>query len=110
MSNLGLKHQVLLWARGKSLYEVRNFLGRGGNLKFEEIHKERKKSVVDDNVDIFSKRRRSSVKIDTKLEDQKKTKSETDKIRKIRQMVDFDENSLSLSTHQKNMYGIVEEK
>ena len=89
---------------------MKNFLGRGGNLKFEEIHKERMKSVVDDNVDIFSKRRRSSVKIDTKLEDHKKTKSETDKIRKIRQMVDFDENSLSLSTHQKNMYGIVEEK
>lgn len=100
---------MLLWARGKTLYQVRNFLGRVGNLKFEEIHHERKKSVVDDNVDIFSKRRRSSVKADIlKLEDQKKTKNETDKIRKIRQMVDFDENSLSLSTHQKNMYGIVE--
>ena len=80
-------------------------------MKFEEIHQERKKSVVDDNVDIFSKRRRSSVKIETsKVEDLKKTKAENDKIRKIRQMVDFDENSLALSTHQKNMYGIVEEK
>ena len=80
-------------------------------MKFEEIHQERKKSVVDDNVDIFSKRRRSSVKIETsKVEDLKKTKAENDKIRKIRQMVDFDENSMALSTHQKNMYGIVEEK
>ena len=79
-------------------------------MKFEEIHQERKESVVDDNVNIFSKRRRSSVKIETlKLEDPKKTKNDNDKIRKIRQMVDFDENSMALSTHQKNMYGIVEE-
>ena len=80
-------------------------------MKFEEIHQERKKSVVDDNVNIFSKRRSSSVKTESlKSEDLKKTKNENDKIRKIRQMVDFDENSMALSTHQKNMYGIVEEK
>ena len=93
------------------MYQVKTFLGRAGNLKFEEIHQERKESVVDDNVDIFSKRRRSSTKTDTlKIEELKKTKNENEKIRKIRQMVDFDENSLALSTHQKNMYGIVEEK
>lgn len=80
-------------------------------MKFEEIHQERKKSVVDDNVNIFSKRRSSSVKTESlKSEDLKKTKNENDKIRKIRQMVDFDENSMALSTHQKNMYGIVEDK
>ena len=67
------------------------------------------KGVWYDNVDIFSKRRKSSIKIDSfKSEDQKKSKNEKDKIRKIRQMVDFDENSLALSTHQKNINGIIE--
>ena len=30
--------QVLLWARGKTLGQVRNFLSRGGMFKFEEKH------------------------------------------------------------------------
>ena len=57
--------EVLLWSRGKSLYEVRRFLGRSCPGKFEEIQEERKNSVLDEKIDIFSKdRRRSSVKID----------------------------------------------
>ena len=64
------------------MYQVKSFLGRAGNLKFEEIHQERKQSVVDDNVNIFSKRRSSSIKTDTlKLEELKKTKNENDKTR-----------------------------
>ena len=51
----GLNFQVLLWARGKSLYEVRKFLGRPNPEKFEEIKEERKNSLLDEKIDIFSK-------------------------------------------------------
>ena len=47
--------QVLLWSRGKSLYEVRKFLGRANPEKFEEIKEERKSSLIDEKIDIFSK-------------------------------------------------------
>ena len=47
--------QVLLWSRGKSLYEVRKFLGRPNPEKFEEIQEERKNSLLDEKIDIFSK-------------------------------------------------------
>ena len=47
--------QVLLWSRGKSLYEVRKFLGRPNIEKFEEIKEERKNSLLDEKIDIFSK-------------------------------------------------------
>ena len=47
--------QVLLWSRGKSLYEVRKFLGRANPEKFEEIKEERKDSLLDEKIDIFSK-------------------------------------------------------
>ena len=47
--------QVLLWSRGKSLYEVRKFLGRANPEKFEEIKEERKTSLIDEKIDIFSK-------------------------------------------------------
>ena len=92
--------------------QVRYFLGKTDSKKFEEIHQERKQSVIDDNVDIF-KRRRSSIKIDfTKPSDDVKKilKNDTSQIRKIRQMVDFDESSIALSHHQKNVHGIIDEE
>ena len=108
--------QVLLWARGKTLGQVRNFLSRGGMFKFEEIRKERRESVVenkmDSNLDIM-KRRKSSVKIDLMKNDDniKKVKgNDNEKLRKIRQMVEFDENSIALSSNQKKVFGIVEEE
>lgn len=126
--------EVLLWARGRSLWEVRNFLGKvglgffdtktvhirvlgkTGNTKYGEIQLERRKSTVDDNLDIF-KRRRSSIRLDTanmnfKSDEMSKKilKHDGNQIRKIRQMVNFDENSLALSATQKNMYGIIDEE
>ena len=110
--------EVLLWARGKSLWQVRNFLGKTDKTKFEEIHVERRNSSVHDNLDIM-KRRRSSIKIDftgkggnCKPDEMSKKiiKHDGDKIRKIRQLVNFDENSLALSATQKNMYGIIDEE
>ena len=96
--------------------QVRNFLGRGGMFKFEEIRKERRESVVenkmDSNLDIM-KRRKSSVKIDLMKNDDniKKVKgNDNEKLRKIRQMVEFDENSIALSSNQKKVFGIVEEE
>ena len=84
--------------------------------KFEEIRKERRESVVenkmDSNLDIM-KRRKSSVKIDLMKNDDniKKVKgNDNEKLRKIRQMVEFDENSIALSTNQKKVFGIVEEE
>ena len=65
----------------------------------------------------MNNRRRSSVKIEVcKSSDadsnsnKKTTKKDNEKIRKIRQMVDFDENSLALSSHQKNVHGIIDEE
>ena len=102
--------------RGKTLGQVRNFLSRGGMFKFEEIRKERRESVVenkmDSNLDIM-KRRKSSVKIDLMKNDDniKKVKgNDNEKLRKIRQMVEFDENSIALSSNQKKVFGIVEEE
>ena len=46
-----------MWARGKSLYEVRSFLGRSGEKKFDEIKEERKNSLLDEKIDIFTKER-----------------------------------------------------
>ena len=96
--------------------QVRNFLSRGGMFKFEEIRKERRESVVenkmDSNLDIM-KRRKSSVKIDLMKNDDniKKVKgNDNEKLRKIRQMVEFDENSIALSSNQKKVFGIVEEE
>ena len=84
--------------------------------KFEEIRKERRESVVenkmDSNLDIM-KRRKSSVKIDLMKNDDniKKVKgNDNEKLRKIRQMVEFDENSIALSSNQKKVFGIVEEE
>ena len=84
--------------------------------KFEEIRKERRESVVenkmDSNLDIM-KRRKSSVKLDLIKNDEngKKVKaSDNEMLRKIRQRVDFDENSIALSTNQKKQFGIVEEE
>ena len=84
--------------------------------KFEEIRKERRESVVenkmDSNLDIM-KRRKSSVKIDLMQNDDniKKVKgNDNEKLRKIRQMVEFDENSIALSSNQKKVFGIVEEE
>ena len=125
--------QVLLWSRGKSLYEVRKFLGRANPEKFEEIKEERKDSLLDEKIDIFSKvllifprvfctlvidllskeRRRSSVKIESKKQEEgRKTmvKNESERIKKIRQMVDFEENSLAMSQNQKIMCGIIDEE
>ena len=125
--------QVLLWSRGKSLYEVRKFLGRANPEKFEEIKEERKDSILDEKIDIFSKvllifprvfftlvidllskeRRRSSVKIESKKQEEgRKTmvKNESERIKKIRQMVDFEENSLAMSQNQKIMCGIIDEE
>ena len=77
---------------------------------------ERRKSTVDDNMDIF-KRRRSSIRLDAanmnfKSDEMNKKilKNDGNQIRKIRQMVNFDENSLALSATQKNMYGIIDEE
>ena len=125
--------QVLLWSRGKSLYEVRKFLGRANPEKFEEIKEERKDSLLDEKIDIFSKvllifprvfftlvidllskeRRRSSVKIESKKQEEGRknmVKNESERIKKIRQMVDFEENSLAMSQNQKIMCGIIDEE
>ena len=125
--------QVLLWSRGKSLYEVRKFLGRANPEKFEEIKEERKDSLLDEKIDIFSKvllifprvfftfvidllskeRRRSSVKIESKKQEEGRknmVKNDSDRIKKIRQMVDFEENSLAMSQNQKIMCGIIDEE
>ena len=125
--------QVLLWSRGKSLYEVRKFLGRANPEKFEEIKEERKDSILDEKIDIFSKvllifprvfftfvidllskeRRRSSVKIESKKQEEGRknmVKNESERIKKIRQMVDFEENSLAMSQNQKIMCGIIDEE
>ena len=59
---LNFGSQVLLWSRGKSLYEVRKFLGRPNPEKFEEINEERRTSVLDEKIDIFSKEESSCEK------------------------------------------------
>ena len=96
--------------------QVRNFLSRGGIFKFEEIRKERRESVVENNMDSnldIMKRRKSSIRIDLTKTDEngKKGKgSDNEMLRKIRQRVDFDENSIALSVNQKKQFGIVEEE
>merc|ERR1712062_213950 len=106
--------EVLLWSRGKSLYEVRKFLGRPNPEKFEEIKEERKNSLLDEKIDIFSKeRRRSSFKIESKKQEETRqslVKNDNERIKKIRQLVDFEENSLALSQNQKIMCGIIDEE
>ena len=67
---------------------------------------------MDSNLDIM-KRRKSSVKIDLMKNDDniKKVKgNDNEKLRKIRQMVEFDENSIALSSNQKKVFGIVAEE
>ena len=65
-------------------------------------------------IDPLSKeRRRSSVKIESKKQEEGRknmVKNESERIKKIRQMVDFEENSLAMSQNQKIMCGIIDEE
>ena len=60
----------------------------------------------------MQERRRSSVKTEGKMKDERRksfVKNDNERIRKIRQLVDFEEN-IAMSQHQKNMYGIFDEE
>lgn len=60
----------------------------------------------------MQERRRSSVKTEGKMKDERRksfVKNDNERIRKIRQLVDFEEN-IAMSQHQKNMYGIIDEE
>ena len=65
-------------------------------------------------IDSLSKeRRRSSVKIESKKHEERsksQVRNDSERIKKIRQLVDFEENNLALSQNQKIMCGIIDEE
>ena len=71
-------------------------------------------SIFHSLIDSLSKeRRRSSVKIESKKHEERsksQVKNDSERIKKIRQLVDFEENNLALSQNQKIMCGIIDEE
>ena len=62
---------------------------------------------------LSQERRRSSFKIESKKQEETRqslVKNDNERIKKIRQLVDFEENSLALSQNQKIMCGIIDEE